>query len=85
MTKYDNKELKGASLVMEDCFFINCVLRDCDLFYSGGDVEWLNLRFENCRWHFRGPALRTAHLMVQIGMLKKGQSPQTPQPSSTVN
>jgi len=24
MTKYENKELKGTTLVIEDCFFINC-------------------------------------------------------------
>ena len=41
MTKYENKELKGTTLVIEDCFFINCVLRECDLFYSGGDAEFV--------------------------------------------
>jgi hypothetical protein len=86
MTKYESKELKNAVFVMEDCLFLNCVLRDCDLFYSGGDVEWMNLQFENCRWHFRGPALRMFQLMHQLGMLKQGQTPPIPPlSSSTVN
>ena len=75
MTKYENKTLSKAMLVMEDCFFINCVLDDCDVFYSGGDIEWVNLRFENCRWHFRGAALKTMQTMQQIGMLKTGPLP----------
>ena len=86
MTKYENKELKSATFVMEDCFFLNCVLRDCDLFYSGGDVDWMNLQFVNCRWHFRGHALRAVQLMHQLGMLKPGQSlPIPPGNNQTVN
>jgi hypothetical protein len=78
MTKYENKQMAKSTFVMEDCFFVNCVLTDCDLFYSGGDVEWANLQFVNCRWHFRGQALKTVQLMVQLGMLKPGQLPQVP-------
>jgi len=75
MKKYENKKLTNETFVMEDCFFINCVLNDCDVFYSGGDIEWVNLRFENCRWHFRGQALRTVQTLQQIGMLKVGPLP----------
>jgi hypothetical protein len=86
MTKYDNKQMSKATFVMEECFFVNCVVTDCDLFYSGGDVEWVNSRFENCRWHFRGLALKTVQLMIQLGMMKPGQLPQVPPAgSSTVN
>jgi hypothetical protein len=86
MIKHENKEYRDASFVMEDCFFINCVLRECDLFFSGGDVEWVNLKMENCRWHFRGQALRTVQLLVQIGMLKGPQIvPPSPASSSKMN
>lgn len=56
MQKYEKATLTKATFVMEDCFFIDSVLKDCDLFYSGGDVEMVNTRMENCRWHFRGAA-----------------------------
>ena len=78
MNKYEGKTLNGATFVVEESFFINCVLRECDLFYSGGDFDWMNVQFESCRWHFRGPALKTMQVMQQIGMLKP---PQTPPPS----
>lgn len=75
MTKYEGKTLNKATFVVEDSFFLNCELHDCDLFYSGGDFEWVNVKFENCRWHFRGPALKTVQMQQMIGMLKAGPIP----------
>jgi hypothetical protein len=45
MTKYENQALHDEVFVMEECFFFNCVLKECDIFYFGGDVEWTNLQF----------------------------------------
>jgi hypothetical protein len=46
----------------------------------------MNLQFVNCRWHFRGHALRAVQLMHQFGMLKPGQSlPIPPGNNQTVN
>ncbi|MGO9323155.1 MAG: hypothetical protein ACLP07_01225 [Terracidiphilus sp.] len=81
ITKYEGQTLEKQSLIVEECFFVNCVLRDCDLFYSGGDFEWANARYENCRWHFRGPALKTMQVMQTLGMLKQPTAP----PSSPVS
>jgi len=75
MNRYEGKTLNKATFVMEECFFINCVLTDCDVFYSGGDVEWVNTRFDNCRWHFRKEALRTVQTLTQLGMLKAEPMP----------
>jgi hypothetical protein len=75
MTKYENKKFSSMTFVIEDCFFVNCQLSDCDLFYSGGDLEWVNTQFENCHWHFRGPALKTVQLQQMIGMLKTEPMP----------
>jgi hypothetical protein len=86
MEKYEGKTLNKAVFVVEDCFLINCVLRDCDLFYSGGDFECVNVQFQDCRWHFRGPALKTMQMMQTIGMLKPVQiAPPTPASSSMMN
>jgi hypothetical protein len=78
MTKYEGKTLNKAVFVVEECCMINCHLVDCDLFYSGGDFELLNVRFDNCRWHFRGQALKTIQLQQAIGMLKPFQLPPPP-------
>lgn len=75
IAKYESKKLSGGSYVIEECFFVNCELTDCDLFYSGGDFEWANVKFENCRWHFRRPALKTIQLQTTIGMLKPAPMP----------
>ena len=86
ITKYEGQTFEKQSFVVEESFFVNCVLRDCDLFYSGGDFEWLNMRLENSRWHFRGPALKTMQLMQIQGMLKQPQTPpQFPASSSKLN
>jgi hypothetical protein len=75
MTKYEGKTLTKAAFVVEDCYFLNCELHDCDLFYSGGDFEMVNVKVDNCRWHWRGPALRAIQLMQMIGLLKVGPLP----------
>ena len=82
ITKYEGQTFEKQSFVVEESFFVNCVLRDCDLFYSGGDSAWMNTQFENCRWHFRGPALKTIQIAQQLGMLKQPQTP-IPFPAST--
>lgn len=75
ITKYEGQKFTKGAFVMEECFFINCALTDCDLFYSGGSFEWVNCRFDNCRWHWRGPALNTMQLLTTIGLLKVPQTP----------
>jgi hypothetical protein len=49
MTKYEGKNLTKAAFVVEECFFLNCELHDCDLFYSGGDFEMVNVKVDKCR------------------------------------
>lgn len=73
--KHEGKKYTNGAFEMDECFFVNCVLTECDLFYSGGDVEMVGTRIENCRLHFRGPALRTITLLQRSGMLKTGPLP----------
>jgi len=86
IAKHENQNLIKQNIVIEECCFINCVLKECHLFYSGGDFEAYGCRFENCHWHFRGAALRTVGVLHQIGLLKppQGQIPIMP-PTSQVN
>jgi hypothetical protein len=70
MKIYQDKSITEQTFVLEETVFINCVLKNCDLFYAGGDFEIVNLRLENCRIHFRGPAKSTQMMMLTLGMLK---------------
>jgi len=86
ITKYEGQTFEHMSFVMEESFFVNCVLKECDLFYSGGDVDWVNVKFDNSRWHFRGAALKTTQLLQLLGILKQPEVvPQAPATSTMMN
>jgi hypothetical protein len=80
INKYENQTLSGKAFKLEECWFVNCILRDCTIFYSGGSYEFENTKFENCQWKFQDEAQRTCVLLSQIGLLKAGpmQMPMAP-------
>lgn len=69
MKIYRNQTLDGLYLELETVTFIDCILVNCDLYYSGGDYEWVRTSFTDCRFHWRGPANNTARLMQSLNML----------------
>jgi hypothetical protein len=75
MRVHRDKTITNQEFILEEVAFINCILRDCDLFYSGGDFDWQGGQFQNCRFHFRGAAKNTVTLCQQIGMIGKPQIP----------
>jgi hypothetical protein len=75
MQVHRDKTFANQSFQLEEASFINCQLRDCDLFYSGGDYDWQETRFVNCRFHWRGPAKGTVILLQTIGALRPAQMP----------
>jgi hypothetical protein len=80
METYRNQTLQGKSFVLEDVAFVRCRLTDCDLYYSGGDFDWIDCRFEACRFHWKGPAKNTVTLLQSMGAMKPSQTP----PESTM-
>jgi hypothetical protein len=76
ITKHVNQTFTGATFQLEECWFVNCVLRQCTIFYRGGSYELENARFENCQWKFQNEAQRTCVLLSQIGLLPAQQPPQ---------
>lgn len=84
METFREQKFAGRSFVLDDVVFVGCELRDCDLYFSGGNFEWVNTNFEACRFHWRGPAKNTLDLLHAIGLLKaqpQGQ-PQIPATSA---
>jgi hypothetical protein len=75
ITVHEGDTIIASTFVVEEHVFINCKLKNCKLYYSGGPFEWVNTSFENCQWGFRGPAKDTLMLCMTIGMLKQGQAP----------
>jgi hypothetical protein len=76
MQTHRNQTFQGKSIILDEVVFIDCKLIDCDLYYSGGDHEWMNTTFENCRFHWRGPAKNTVTLLQMVGLLPLPTQPQ---------
>ena len=71
MKIFRDKTLSDQTFVLEETVFIDCTLRNCDLFYSGGDFEFVNLKLDNSRFHFREAAKYTAMLFQTLGMMRE--------------
>jgi hypothetical protein len=75
ITVHEGDTIVASTFVIEEHVFINCKLKNCRLYYSGGTFEWANTTFENCQWGFRDAAGNTLRLQMMIGMIKQGQAP----------
>jgi hypothetical protein len=75
MKIYKNQTLTNQTLILEEVCLIDCTLKDCDVFYSGGDAEYQNLKLDNTRFHWRGAASKTVQTLASFGMLKTQPMP----------
>ena len=78
---YEDKILDDQSFILDEAVFIRCRLKNCDLFYSGGDCEWVETNFENCRFHWRGAAKNSFALFQQLQLM--GQQAHAPVPPTS--
>jgi hypothetical protein len=82
ITKYEGITLTKKVIVLEETWLVNCVLRECVIFYSGGPFDVVNATFDSCEWKFQGAAQLTFSLMSMIGLIPPPQLPATVQPST---
>jgi hypothetical protein len=72
---FRNRTITKEAIVLEDVCLIDCTLTDCDVFYSGGDTDYQNLKLDNTRFHFRGAAQKTTQVLGSFGMLNMQPMP----------
>ena len=74
ISKYEGITLTGKVIVLEEVWIVNCVLRECVIFYSGGPFDVVNATFDRCEWKFQGAAQLTFSLMSMIGLIPQPQA-----------
>lgn len=79
MKTFKNQTITGQALVLEECYFVDCLLVDCDLFYAGGEFDCVNLRWEKCRFHWCGSAARTLKMLQIAGVTPQNTPIVTPE------
>lgn len=79
---YEDKTLSDQSFILDEVVFIRCRLKNCDLFYSGGDYEWVDTAMENCRFHWRGAAKNSVALFQQLQLMNQQANKPVPPASA---
>ena len=75
--------IENDVLDLDDTCLINCVVRNCEIFYTGKNYAYRNTTFEKCRLALMGPAERTQRFLREFGQLKEGEAPPEAQSKSS--
>jgi hypothetical protein len=70
MQTFRNQHFDSRTFELDETVFVECELKNCDLYYSGGDVEMINTKMDACHFHWRGAARNTVGLLQSFGMLR---------------
>jgi hypothetical protein len=64
------KKLEGVSVVIDETTFIDCMMINCILEYSGGPVAFERTSLRGCRYVFFGQAKATVYFLQGVGLLE---------------
>lgn len=67
MQMIENKELNSETIVLDEKHFVNCLIKESTLIYSGGDFGSTNTKFDRCRIQFSGSAGKTLAMLTMFG------------------
>ena len=75
MTKrqFVDRTFRNETLVLDECEFIRCKLKNCKIIYRGDDYSFKETEFTDNHWIFEGRALRVTRLLQMIGMIGEGK------------
>jgi hypothetical protein len=61
--------IRGERLRIDDKTFVNCILANCILEYSGGPVSFERTHLRGCSYVFYGRARRTVDFLQNTGLM----------------
>jgi len=67
--KVENQRIEGETVALDGKAFVNCVLIDCVVEYSGSPFMLVDTELKGCRYVFFGAAKGTVHLLQSVGMM----------------
>ena len=67
MTAIENAIETGATVILDEKYFVNCRFTKCTLVYMGGEYGWIDTQFVDCKIALQGSADRTAGFLKHFG------------------
>jgi hypothetical protein len=67
MDRVENERVANSVVSLDDKIFRNCYFRNCELIYGGGNVDWADCTFTQCRITLVECAARTSNFLKAWG------------------